>query len=400
MKNYMRIEFKISDENVFLYSIKNDMKTFECNISNNEINCNVYYDFNEKPLSLKSDIKRNDTVKVILMPFRIELWVNSVLKDEEWPAGNCLFTKEDEIKSNISISVSEHPYAKKIQPAVIGTFENANGWKPEENVFVGDCMPYVCDNRYHVLYLKDRHHHRSKWGNGAHQWEHISTHDFKTWEIHPMAIEITESYEGSICTGSWIKKDDTDYLFYTVRMADNSPAPIRRSISKDGYHFDKDNDFSIILSKKYNAKSARDPKVILADDCLYHMFLTTSLEAEQKGCLAHLISKDLYKWEETENPIYISDSSEQPECPDYIKYNGYYYLIFSLRGRAHYMISQKPLDGWIMPENPIIPCDLVPKGAVWNDKIIFTGFKPINAYAGTMTFAAAVNDENGILIFE
>ena len=64
------------------------------------------------------------------------------------------------------------------------------------------------------------------------------------------------------------------------------------------------------------------------------------------------------------------------------------------------MISQNPLDGWRMPENPIIPCDSVPKGAVWNNKIIFTGFAPINGYAGTMTFAAAVNDENGILIFE
>ena len=72
------------------------------------------------------------------------------------------------------------------------------------------------------------------------------------------------------------KKYDTHYLFYTVRMADNSSAPIRRSVSKDGYHFDKDNDFSIILSKKYNGESARDPKVISADDGLYHMFLTTS----------------------------------------------------------------------------------------------------------------------------
>lgn len=396
----MKIEFKASCENACLYSIKNDIKTFECNISNNNINCNIYYDFNEKPLSLQSDIQKNDTVKIILMPFRIELWVNSALKDEEWPAGNCLFEKGDEIKSNISVSVSDYSYEKNIQPAVIGTFENASGWKPEENVFVGDCMPYVCDNRYHVLYLKDRHHHRSKWCKGAHQWEHISTHDFKTWEIHPMAVEITEPYEGSICTGSWIKKDDADYLFYTVRMADGSSAPIRRSISKDGFHFDKDNYFSIILSKKYNGESARDPKVILADDGLYHMFLTTSLEDKQKGCLAHLVSKDLSKWEETENPIYISETSDQPECPDYIKYNGYYYLIFSLIGKAHYMVSKNPLDGWIMPKNPIIPCSSVPKGAVWNDKIIFTGFKPENGYAGTMTFASATNDENGILIFE
>lgn len=400
MKNYVKIEFTISDENVFLYSIKNNIKTLECNISNNTLHCKVYYDFNSDPLSLQSDIKKNDIVKIILMPFRIELWVNSVLEDEEWPAGNCLFTGKDELKSNSNISVSEHPYTENIHPSMIGTFENANGWKPGKNVFVGDCMPYVCDNRYHVLYLKDRHHHESKWGYGAHQWEHISTHDFKTWEIHPTAIEITEPYEGSICTGSWIRKDDTDYLFYTVRMADQSPAPIRRSISKDGYHFEKDLNFSILLSQKYNRKSARDPKVILADDGLYHMFLTTSLEAEQKGCLAHLISKDLHKWEETDHPIYISKNSDQPECPDYIKYNGYYYLIFSLCGKAHYMISKNPLDGWWMPEKPIIPCDSVPKGAVWKDKIIFTGFTRADGYAGTMTFARATNDETGILIFE
>ena len=41
MKNYIKIEFKISDENIFLYSIKNQMNTFECNISDNKINCNV-----------------------------------------------------------------------------------------------------------------------------------------------------------------------------------------------------------------------------------------------------------------------------------------------------------------------------------------------------------------------
>ena len=100
MREYLMIEFKISAENVVLYSIKNNIKTFECNISHNKIKCNVSYDFNERPLSLQSDIRINDTVKVILMPFRIELWINSVLKDEEWPAGNCLFTKKDEVKSN------------------------------------------------------------------------------------------------------------------------------------------------------------------------------------------------------------------------------------------------------------------------------------------------------------
>ena len=37
MNNYLKIEFKISDENDYLYSIKKNMKTFKCNISNNKI---------------------------------------------------------------------------------------------------------------------------------------------------------------------------------------------------------------------------------------------------------------------------------------------------------------------------------------------------------------------------
>lgn len=399
MKDCLCIEFKISEEKLFLYSEKNGMKTLECTTQDG-INVSVYYDYNEKPLTMQAGAEKGDEVKVVLTPFRIELWVNGALADEEWPCGRRLFEKCDEIKSNAEVSISDYSFEKSVQPAVIATFENANGWKPEENVFVGDCMPYVCDGRYHVLYLKDRRHHRSKWGKGAHQWEHISSKDFKTWEIHPAAVEITEPYEGSICTGSWIKKDGNEFLFYTVRMADKSPAPIRRSVSKDGYHFEKDGGFSVTLSNKYNGESARDPKVILSDDGLYHMFLTTSLEAEQKGCLAHLISENLDAWVEAEKPIYVSESAEQPECPDYIEYNGYYYLIFSLRGKAHYMFSKEPFDGWIMPENPIIPCETVPKGAVWNGRIVFTGFKPIKGYAGTMTFAAARNGENGILIFE
>ena len=396
----MKITFKASDDYICMYSYKNGRKTFNCIVSDGVVSCHVYYDFKELPLLLQCGVHEDDTVEIILMPHRIELWSNSVLKDEEWPAGKRLFNADDTLTANTEVSVLPYASISDVMPSILGSFENAEGWRPGKNIFVGDCMPYTCDNRYHVLYLKDRHHHSSKWGYGAHQWEHISTADLKTWDIHPTAIAITDPSEGSICTGSWIKNDDTHYLFYTVRMADNSPAPILRSISKDGCHFEKDNTFSVILSEKYHRESARDPKVILGSDGLYHMFLTTSLQKEQKGCLAHLVSKDLSVWQELENPIYISETSDQPECPDYIEYNGYYYLIFSLKGKAHYMFSKNPFNGWIMPENPIIPCSSVPKGAVWDGKIIFTGFKALGPYAGNMTFKKAHNSNDGILVFE
>ena len=399
MERGIKVSFQVTDEEKVYKFDRSEKNTLLCTVSNGIISCEIYYDFKEKPLLMTSEISKNDEVELILMPHRTELYINGVLKDEEWPVGKCLFEPENGCGA---ISEYTQPLDNNPKPAVLGTFENAFGWKPEKNVFVGDCMPYVNDNRYHVLYLKDRHHHRSKWGLGAHQWEHISTADFKTWQIHPMAVSITEQIEGSICTGSWIKKDDTQYLFYTVRMADGSSAPIKRSVSSDGYNFVKDDAFSMVLSEKYHGNAARDPKVVLDSDGIYHMFLTTALTENGHGCLAHLVSEDLTNWSECENPIYVHEDGNQPECPDYIEYNGYYYLIYSIKGKAHYLYSKEPFENWTAPENPIIPCSSVPKGAVWNGKIVFTGFELDKGghYAGTMVFKSAMNDENGVLIFE
>ncbi|MBQ9081933.1 MAG: hypothetical protein IJY28_00350 [Clostridia bacterium] len=360
----------------------------------------VKYDFNETPLTLTADAKSGDAVRLILRPYRIELYVNGRLSDEEWPCGqhklaSCVLTD-----CGSGLRVQPWPEEKQCEPAVLGTFRNAEGWKPEENVFVGDCMPYCRNGVYHVLYLKDRHHHRSKWGRGAHQWSQISSEDMHHWQIHPMAVEIDDPAEGSICTGSWIEAGKEQYLFYTIRMCDGSPATICRSVSTDGFHFEKDRTFSFILSDKYKPASARDPKVFLGADGLYHMFVTTSLRKERVGCLAHLVSEDLNRWQEMEEPIYIApDWRGEPECPDYFYKDGWYYLVYSLRGTGYYQYSRQPFTGWQTPENPVIPCKSVPKAAIWRDRLIFTGFDGGGVYAGTMTFLEAEVQENGCLQF-
>ena len=359
----------------------------------------VTYDFRDTPLVLIGDANEGDEVTVTLLPYRIELAVAGKKVDEEWPAGRCLYTPSSPFLGDISVTVGEEQYIREIPPTVVNSFIGAEGWRPDESVYVGDCMPYTDEGVYHVLYLKDRHHHQSKWGLGAHQWEHISTEDFVTWHIHPMAVEITDWQEGSICTGSWIKKGTTHYLYYTVRMTDGTAAPIRRSLSDDGYHYTKDENFSFTLSEKYHTPSARDPKVILDENGLYHILLTTSLLAENKGCLAHLTSPDLENWTEQE-PIYIHTDNTQPECPDYIFYDGTYYLIFSIDGVAQYRISQNPFTGWRIPANPVIPCESVPKGATWQGKIVSTGFSRIDGYAGTLAFTEAHKDEQQELVFQ
>ena len=373
-------------------------KSIEIQTDKDQLHCKVQYDSHSDPLVLKGGVKQGDGVSVVLMKHRIELYVNGALVDEEWPMGKRLFEMGDSFEPD-AISAEEYIAPPKEVSSVLGEFYGAEGWKPAENVFVGDCMPYVRGDEYHVLYLKDRHHHYSKWGMGAHQWEHISTKDFTKWYVHPMAVEITDPAEGSICTGSWIQQGGVEYLYYTVRRSGTLAAPVCRSVSDDGYHFKKDLNFGFILPEKYNRARARDPKIIKDKDGLFHMIITTSLLAEKKGCLAHFVSKDLENWQDTDKPIYISEDGTEPECPDYIFYKNRYYLIFSLNAKARYMVSESPFDNWRTPKNPEIPCASVPKGAVWKDKIVFAGYKGIDGYAGTMTFKTATADENGELIF-
>lgn len=183
-------------------------------------------------------------------------------------------------------------------------------------------------------------------------------------------------------------------------MGRGKPAPVRRSVSTDGYHFEKDTSFGFTISEKYRASSARDPKIIKGNDGLYHMLLTTFLMQEKRGCLAHYVSKDLETWEDFGEPLYIAPSIDEPECPDYFEYNGKYYLIFSLKAKAHYMVSDNPFEGFVMPEDPIVPCASVPKCAEWDGKLIFAGFKKIGGYGGSLTFKAATSDAKGELVFE
>ncbi len=396
----IKLAFEIERLPSYFISHKNGRKTFEIETFDGILTVSVQYDYDRKPLSLNGEINIGDRVEIILLDHRIELYINGKLKDEEWPMGDRLFAIDDVFMPDMKVEVNEHFEKCEDLGAVISIFENAEGWYPGDGVFVGDCMPYRKDDEYHVLYLKDRHHHKSKWGLGAHQWEHISTKDLKKWQIHPIAVPITDSTEGSICTGSWIKDGDKEYLYYTVRMDRGIPAPIRRSVSYDGYHFQKDDSFGFTISDKYHKASARDPKVIKGADGRFHMFLTTSLVEERKGCLAHYVSEDMETWEDFGKPIYIAPSTDQPECPDYFRYNGKYYLIFSLKGKAHYMLSDKPFENFVMPDEPIIPCASVPKCAEWDGTLIFAGFKGIGEYGGSMTFKAATSDENGKLLFE
>ncbi len=356
---------------------------------------------------------------------KLDLFVDGVLMDEEWPVGRIalpttrpltLHTGALQKASfwNRALSDDELVHfgggAEKIskrESELLGPLRPlAQYWKPRGwNKAVGDCMPFFHEGRFHLYYLFDRRGHGSKWGLGAHQWAHASSSDLVEWTQHPMAVPISEQEEGSICTGSVFFSRGDYHAFYAVRTADGSPARLTSAISKDGIYFKKA-DWSIALKAPYSGPPARDP-VVFRDpgSDLHRMLVTTELLdpqfAGRGGCLAELVSKDLRTWEQRA-PFIVPGFRDQPECPDYFTWNGWRYLIFSNYGVARYRMSREPDGPWLKPKSDAFdgPQARVMKTAAFtNGRRLGAVFLPSSGsgYGGDLVFREVVRHEDGTL---
>lgn len=399
-------------------------------------------DFKPQPLQVSFPIERLDAtawhdVIVRYSGPRLELFIDGVLVDEEWPAGHlrvaetipCLLGAEvgaddavhardrllldhaalwrralsdDEI---VQLSGGRETVARH-ERALLGPqdTEVREFWKPRGDVAVGDCMPFFDGQRWHLYYLADRHAHRSKWGLGAHQWAHVSTADLTHWEPHPMAVPITETREGSICTGSVFLRDGEYRAFYAVRSIDGSPAPLSVAASRDGVHFTK-SAWSQMLTAPYTGASARDPNVFQdRRDGTFHMLVTTSLadkKGADRGCLAHLVSRDLQSWEQRP-PFIVPGLPGEPECAEWFEWNGWYYLVFSNGGIARYRMSREPLGPWSAPAVSAFDgnqCAVMKSAPFRGGRRIGAAFLPRagGGYAGNVVFRELVQQPDGTL---
>ena len=227
-------------------------------------------------------------------------------------------------------------------------------FKPQgDHLFAGDPMPFFHDGTFHLYYLLDEDHHAARDRLGGHQWAHASSSDLMRWTHHPLAIALTQEWEGSICTGSTLYDGGAFYSFYAVRMRDRSQH-LSLATSRDGIHYHKVGPHPFASPPRgYDPQHYRDPFVFRdGRPGLYHMLVTARLEnypvANRGGCLAHLVSSDLATWD-ARAPFFISGLPDVPECPDYFCWNGWYYLIFSHGGATHYRMSRDPFGPWRRP---------------------------------------------------
>ncbi len=238
-------------------------------------------------------------------------------------------------------------------------------YKPQGTYFIGDCMPFSHAGVFHLYYLIDEGHHQGKGGLGGHQWAHASTPDLVHWTHHPLALAITEEWEGSICTGSTFFHNGTFHAYHGTRMTDWTQH-LSHATSQDGIHFIKSSTPVGYPPEGYSSYDYRDPFVFQSGDGQFHMLATAQIENyplnKRGGCLLQLISTDLEHWE-AQGPFLIPGGEPEygsiPECPDLFFWNGWYYLLFGLKLHTHYRMARQLNGPWLRPsldvlDNPLL----------------------------------------------
>lgn len=366
------------------------------------LTASVLFTAKETPLQLQCHGAAK-TLSLVHLGYKIVLLADGVLCDEEWPIGSAVLQEALCTVCGCDAEITENPEVIDY-PEPETEFTGAQGWKPAgHNTSAGDCMPFAHGDMFHLFYLFDRRGHRSKWGLGAHQWDHISSPDLVAWRRHPMAISIDRQQEGSICTGSVFCHAGRYYAYYAVRSVDGSPAVLTWSESADGIRFVKSGK-TFLLDAPFDGPSARDPKVFAGPDGKFHMLVTTSVtrpDGSKRGCLARLVSEDLTSWTQCPEPFVVLEIEDQPECPDHFFFDGLYYLVYSNFGMASYYFSENPFGPWRSPgQNRVCDDGLrVPKAAVWKNRLIFVGFRYEDSYGGPLSFHEARRRPDGSLDF-
>ncbi|TYP96221.1 beta-fructofuranosidase [Sphingobacterium allocomposti] len=229
-------------------------------------------------------------------------------------------------------------------------------YKPQQG-FVGDPMPYfnADDNRFYLFYLYENANH--------HPIYLTRSADFASFEgfteiIPSGAIGSQEEWIG---TGSFIKKDNTYYSFYTGHNAHLNPAEkVMMATSSDMLNWTKQPGAAFQAPGGYDQNNFRDPHVYWDETRNSYVMLVTTRK-DGKGTLARFTSPDLSNWSLIEPLVAttsdhpgkheIETDSEILECPDIFKMDNQWYLTFSRVNRdehrkTFYRISDSPDGPW------------------------------------------------------
>jgi beta-fructofuranosidase len=375
------------------------------------------------PISAPVDCFGRDGFHDVIIRFAdtvVELYVDGVLIDEEWPHGTLHrfagpfiigagFSEEGKVDTAFTGQIDHVAFWNRALTAeeIIALSGGKNilekrnleilgprdiciqYFKPRGKAFAGDALPFYSDGTFHMVYLFDRRHHGSKWGRGAHQFAHLSSPDLIHWLQHPLAVPIARQWENSMGTCCIIKnpRDNKYYAFYTDcgGRAEYIDKPhvgnaIFTSVSEDGIHFKKD--FKVLI-EGHDCEVFFDKKT----DHFYMVRHGTHLTRSKE-------LKDFQKWEPVENFV-VRKPGTSNECPDFFQWNGWYYFLL---GRNAIWKSRSMLGPWKEATPVVYEGLMVPKVAPFKgNRRIMAGFVSWPGWGGNLALRELLQYRDGSL---
>ena len=337
---------------------------------------------------------------------KLEMFVDGVLLDEDWPHGDLhRFTgpfligagyQDGELRSGFhgqidhaalwdralsdeevsELSGGPEEVARRDAEILGPRLRIGQYWRPRGyNTFIGDCMPFSHDGTFHVFFLGDRRHGGGKWGMNALPWGHISTRDFVHWEEHACALDITEPWECCLGTGSFAYHDGKYYLFYIkhdrrawFKDNPNLGDTIFVATSDDCIHFKKEQDPLFVLDF-FNINDI-NPDIYPNETDGGYLLSVSNWKVWK--------TNDFKKWEERAN----LSTPKWWICTSYFKWSDWYYFSScALLWRSRQPIED-PSTKWNGPPHQTLADGIrVPQIAPFKGRHIMVGFTPEPANA-------------------
>lgn len=253
---------------------------------------------------------------------KLQLWIDGVLLDEEFPIGatrpatapRCFGAAQladgklltgfrglmDHAalwhralsEAEIAVLSGGAALAKQRELAVLGAPpRRMQYYRPSgHNLKPGDCIPYFHEGVFHLFYLVLRRNMHSKWdgGHGALEILHASTRDLSEWRHHPVVAAITEQWEAWHGTGAAVNHDGKFWMFYPTPDYFGNRGGIQLVTSADGEHFTKQEPHPFLPGGDCEVFPDPDP-----NKKLFHMI---KIGKSFGGALPDLKDKTLVSW--------------------------------------------------------------------------------------------------------
>lgn len=271
------------------------------------------------PVGLIGPTDWHDIVVAMSGP-KLELWIDGVLVDEEYPLGEtrprtlpfligagyengalqngfhglvdhvAVWDRALTVSEIISVSGGAEQVRRR-ELAILGDESpSMQYFRPRgHNRKAGDCIPYWDQqtSTFRLFYLILRRNMHSKWdgGHGGLEIWQASTTDLRSWTHHPVTIPITEQWEAWNGTGAVAFHNGQYNWFYPTPHYEGEHNGVQRAVSKDGVTFTK--------TTPHPFMPGGDVEIFQDDTGLFHLIKAGPV---QRAKTAPLRDKTLVAW--------------------------------------------------------------------------------------------------------